>query len=121
MTLVRPEGGPMREYNLLINGEFVPSSSGETIDSLNPSTGEVVAKVAKGNSEDMDRAIAAARTAFDEGPWPGMDPKERARLMLDVWERLAAKADQIGELETADAGHTIRNSTLFSVPYSNEY
>jgi aldehyde dehydrogenase (NAD+) len=111
----------MRHYNLYIDGEFAPSASGETIESHDPSTGEVVAKVANGTPEDMDRAIGAARKAFDEGPWPGMDPKDRAKLMLDVWERLADKAGEIGELETADAGHTIRNSSLFSVPYSNEY
>ena len=109
------------EYRLFIDGAFVDSASGETFDALDPSTGEVVAKVANGTPEDMDRAIAAARRAFDEGPWPGMDPKERARIMLDVGERLAEKASEIGELETCDAGHTIRNSSLFSVPYSNEY
>ncbi|MGH2692372.1 MAG: aldehyde dehydrogenase family protein [Actinomycetota bacterium] len=111
----------MREYQLFIDGEFVPSESGEAIDSHDPSTGEVVAKVANGTPADMDRAIGAARKAFDEGPWPGMDPSDRAKVMLDVWQKLAEKAGEIGELETADAGHTIRNSSLFSVPYSNEY
>ena len=111
----------MREYDLYIDGKFSPSESGETFESHDPSTGEVVARIAKGSGADMDRAIAAARKAFDEGPWPGMDPKARAKIMLDVWQRLADRAGEIGELETADAGHTARNSSLFSVPYSNEF
>ncbi len=111
----------MREYGLFIDGEFGPAASGKTAESHDPSTGEVVARVAVGGAEDADRAIAAARRAFDEGPWPSMAPAERTRIMLDVWQRLTDKAGEIGELETADAGHTMRNSSLFTVPYSNEF
>jgi aldehyde dehydrogenase (NAD+) len=80
-----------------------------------------VARVALAATEDVDRALTAARRAFDEGPWPTMRPEERTRLMLRVFDRLAEAQDDIAALETADAGHTLRNSTLFSVPYSNEY
>jgi acyl-CoA reductase-like NAD-dependent aldehyde dehydrogenase len=111
----------MREYRLFIDGDFVDSVSRETFDSHDPSTGEVVATVANGTPEDADRAIAAARRAFDEGPWPGMKPRERARIMLGVFDRLVEAQEEIAALETADAGHTMRMSSLFSVPYSNEY
>jgi aldehyde dehydrogenase (NAD+) len=111
----------VREYELFIDGEFVPATSGETFEAHDPSTGQVVATVALAGTEDVDRALAAARRAFDEGPWSTMRPQERARLMLRVFERLAEAQDDIAELETADAGHTMRTSTLFSVPYSNEY
>jgi aldehyde dehydrogenase (NAD+) len=111
----------MREYRLFIDGDFVDSVSGETFQTHDPSTGEVVATVANATPEDADRAIGAARRAFDEGPWATMKPQERTRLMHRVFDRLAEAAGEIAELETADAGHTIRNSSLFSVPYSNEY
>jgi aldehyde dehydrogenase (NAD+) len=111
----------MRDYRLFIGGELVDSASGETFETLNPSNGEVVATVAKAGPEDVERAIAAARKAFDEGPWPTMKPSERTTIMLDAFERIAAAAGEIGELEAEDAGHTIRMASLFTVPYSNEY
>ncbi|HEX2032302.1 MAG TPA: aldehyde dehydrogenase family protein [Actinomycetota bacterium] len=111
----------MREYQIFIDGGFVDAASGETVESRDPSTGEVVARVATAGPEDVDRAIAAARRAFDEGPWPQMRPEERTRIMLDVYDRLADAAAEIGELESADAGQTVRQSSLFLIPYSNEY
>jgi aldehyde dehydrogenase (NAD+) len=111
----------MSEYGLFIDGEFVPAASGETFDTLDPSTGEVVAKVALAGTEDVDRALDAARRAFDQGPWPRMEPGERASVMRDVWERLVKAQDDIVRLEVADAGHTIRNASLWTVPFSNEY
>ena len=111
----------MREYGLFVDGEFAPAASGETFETHDPSTGEVVAKVALAGTEDVGRALGAARRAFDEGPWPTMRPQERTRLMLRVFDRLAEAQEDIAELETADAGHTMRTSTLFSVPYSNDY
>jgi acyl-CoA reductase-like NAD-dependent aldehyde dehydrogenase len=111
----------MREYGLFIDGEFVRAASGETFETHDPSTGEVVAAVARAGAEDADLALAAARRAFDEGPWPTMRPEERTRRLLRVLERLVAAQEEIAALETADAGHTVRTSTLFSVPYSNEF
>lgn len=111
----------MREYRLFIDGEFADAASGETFETTDPSTGEVVARVARAGAEDMGRAVTAARRAFDEGPWPTMEPRERARIMLDVFERLQDAVAELAELEMRDAGHTIRNANLFTVPYSNEY
>jgi len=111
----------MRECQLFIGGEFVDAADGETIESLNPSTGEPAGLVAVGGAEDMRRAVAAARTAADEGPWPSMKPQERSRIMLDAFDRIVEKASEFAEIETADAGHTVRMSNLFTVPYSNEF
>src|SRR5436309_10017801 len=111
----------MREYRLLIGGEFVDAASNEVFESTNPSTGDVVAKVSRGGKEDVERAVAAARRAFDEGPWPSMKPSERTKVMLDAFERIKDAEGEIAQLEAEDAGHTARMANLFTIPYSNEY
>jgi aldehyde dehydrogenase (NAD+) len=111
----------MREHQLFIGGEFVDSASGETFETRNPSTGEVIGRVALAGAEDVDRAVAAARKAADDGPWPTMRPAERSRILLDTFQQIFEAASDIGAIETEDAGHTARMSTLFSVPYSNEF
>ena len=111
----------MREFKLFIGGEFVDAEDGETFETTNPSTGEAVATVARGGAADVERAVGAARKAFDEGPWPGMKPSERTKVMLDAFERIKDREGEIAELEAADAGHTMRMANLFTIPYSNEY
>ncbi|KAJ6294033.1 hypothetical protein OIU76_022167 [Salix suchowensis] len=66
----------------LINGQFVDAASGKTFPAYDPRTGEVIARVAEGDAEDVNRAVAAARKAFDEGPWPKMSAYERSLIML---------------------------------------
>src|SRR5450759_2284206 len=66
---------------LLINGKFEQAASGKTFDTVNPATGEVLASVAEGDAQDIDRAVQAARRAFEDGPWHGMTPSERGRIM----------------------------------------
>src|SRR5437764_1679048 len=111
----------MREFKLFIGGEFTGAEDGATFETTNPSTGEVVARVAKGGPKDVDKAIAAARKAFDEGPWPTMTPAERTRVMLDAFEKIKDRESEIAQLEAEDAGHTLRMANLFTIPYSNEY
>jgi aldehyde dehydrogenase (NAD+) len=111
----------MREFKLFIGGEFVDADDGATFETTNPSTGEVVARVAKGGPQDMDRAVAAARTAFDESQWPGIKPSERTDVMLRAFEKIKDRESEIAQLEAEDAGHTVRMANLFSIPYSNEY
>jgi aldehyde dehydrogenase (NAD+) len=95
-------------YKLVIGGELVDAASGETFDSIDPSTGETFATVAKGGAEDARRAAQAARTAFDEGPWPHMKGRERAAALLKVADLVKQNAGMLAELEARDAGHTIR-------------
>jgi aldehyde dehydrogenase (NAD+) len=116
-----PEVPPVRRYRLFIGGEFVDSASGETFETRSPSDGSVVASVALAGAEDVDRAVTAARRAADEGPWPAMPPAERAAIMLRIWEDLTDRQSEISELESQDAGQTLRMATLFGVPYGNEF
>jgi aldehyde dehydrogenase (NAD+) len=95
-------------YQLLIDGTFTDAVSGETFDSIDPSTGEAFATLAKGGADDARRAAEAARGAFDEGPWPRMKGRERAQLMLKVADLVKQNGAALAELEARDAGHTIR-------------
>jgi aldehyde dehydrogenase (NAD+) len=95
-------------YQLVIGGGRSDAASGETFDSIDPSTGEPFASVAKAGAEDVDRAARAAREAFDQGPWPRMKGRERAQHLLAVADLVKQNAGALAELESRDAGHTIR-------------
>ena len=69
---------------LFINGQWVDAASGRTFDTPNPATGETLARIAEGDAEDINRAVKAARTAFDEGPWSRMTPSERGRIIWRI-------------------------------------
>ena len=91
---------------LLIDGERVPSASGRTFQSLNPATEQVIATIAEGNEVDVDRAVAAARRAF-EGPWRTMRASERGKILLRLADLMKEHADEIAALESLDAGKPI--------------
>src|SRR5262245_40782861 len=105
-----PWGCRMQEYQLYIDGEFVPAKSGKTVDSINPATEEPWARVARAGREDTQRAIKAARTAFDSGPWARTSQQDRARILNDIADRLQARAQEIAVIETQDSGGTIRKT-----------
>ncbi|MBO4221115.1 aldehyde dehydrogenase family protein [Bradyrhizobium neotropicale] len=94
------------EELLLIDGARVPAISGRTFKSLNPATEDVIATIAEGGAADVDRAVAAARRAF-EGPWRSMRAAERGHVLLKWAELLKRHADEIIELESLDAGKPI--------------
>ncbi len=71
----------VQDYKLLIDGQLVDAASGEMFETVSPATNEVVGRVAKAGPEDVDRAVAAARRAFDDGRWSRMTPVERANRM----------------------------------------
>ncbi|KAF6157360.1 hypothetical protein GIB67_004298 [Kingdonia uniflora] len=89
---------------LLINGKFVDAASGKTFPTLDPRTGDVIANLAEGDAEDINRAVAAARKAFDEGPWPRMSAYERSRIMLRFADLLEKHIDELAALEAWDSG-----------------
>src|SRR6201995_750279 len=95
-----------KPHQLLIDGKRVPSSSGRTFKSINPATEEVIATIAEGNEADVDRAVAAARRAF-EGPWGTMGAAERGHILLKWAELLKRHADEIIEIESLDGGKPI--------------
>ena len=89
---------------LLINNRWVPSESGKTFATINPSTGEEICQVAEADSADVDRAVAAARAAFEQGPWKKMRASERARLLARLADLIEQNADEFARLETLDNG-----------------
>ncbi len=91
------------EQDMLIGGRRVPAASGERFDSVNPATGQLLAKVARGRDEDVDRAVRAARAAFD-GPWQRIKPMERQKLMLRLADLVEANYDELAMLDTLDMG-----------------
>jgi acyl-CoA reductase-like NAD-dependent aldehyde dehydrogenase len=93
---------------LLIGGKWVPAKSGKTFETINPATEEVIGTVAEAGQADVDDAVKAARRAFEEGPWPRMQPFERARLLTRFAELLEANAQELGELDTLDGGRVFR-------------
>ncbi len=88
---------------MLIDGKWLEAASGKTFDSINPATGEVLATVAEGDAEDIDRAVEAARRAF-EGPWSKVKPFERQAILLRFADLVDQHADELTGLDTLDMG-----------------
>jgi len=97
-------------HQLVIGGALADAASGMTFDSIDPSTGDTFARASQGGAEDARRAVEAARKAFDQGPWPRMKGRERAQYLLKVADLVKQSAGMLAELESRDAGHTIRMS-----------
>lgn len=93
-----------RRPQLYINGEWVDSSGGATIDVEDPSTGKIISRFVEASDRDVDRAIAAARTAFDDGRWRNLPPRVRERTMHRLADLIEAHADELAELEAIDVG-----------------
>ncbi len=104
---------------LFIGGTWVPPSSPSTIDVISPHTEEVIARVPEAGESDIDRAVVAARHAFDHGPWPRMTPGERADLMTALLAQLQARADEIAVTITQEMGSPISFSHMGQVMASN--
>jgi (Z)-2-((N-methylformamido)methylene)-5-hydroxybutyrolactone dehydrogenase len=103
-----PKSDEVREYKMLVGGEWVEARSGKTFESVNPYTGKVWATAPEADEEDVGKAVGAAREAFDEGPWGKMTGTERARLMRSLAELLAENADDLAVVESTDNGKLIR-------------
>jgi acyl-CoA reductase-like NAD-dependent aldehyde dehydrogenase len=101
---------------MLIDGKWVEAASGKTFETPNPATGQVLARVAAGDAEDVDRAVRAARRAFDEGSWARMAPAERERILLRIAELIEQHADELAQLETLDNGKPFTESRHVDIP-----
>ncbi|KAH0864461.1 hypothetical protein HID58_081672 [Brassica napus] len=101
---------------LLIDGNFVDAASGKTFPTLDPRTGEVIAHVAEGDAEDVNRAVKAARKAFDEGPWPKMTAYERSRVMLRFADLVEKHSEELAALESWDNGKTYEQALTAEIP-----
>jgi aldehyde dehydrogenase (NAD+) len=109
MAVKREDAAVMRE-KMLIGGEWVDAAGGETFESRDPATGEVIAVVPRATAVDVDRAVAAARRALESGPWPQMPPAERGRILMRMSAAIRAQADELARLETLDTGKPIRQA-----------
>ena len=98
------------EYQLFINGQPVDAESGETFETIDPSTGQAHATVARAGKGDVDRAVDAARTAFEDGRWSGLKPEKRAAVLQAVAAKLKEQAGRLVDLEVRDSGGTIRKT-----------
>jgi (Z)-2-((N-methylformamido)methylene)-5-hydroxybutyrolactone dehydrogenase len=104
----RPATKEVRDYKMLIGGQWVDARSGKTFESINPYTGQVWATTPEADEEDVDAAVRAARQAFDEGPWGRMTGTERARLMRRLAELLAENAGELAVVESTDNGKLLK-------------
>ncbi|WP_158726798.1 aldehyde dehydrogenase family protein [Tomitella fengzijianii] len=103
---------------LLIGGEWADAASGRTFGTEDPATGRELAQVAHGEAADVDRAVRAARRAFDEGPWPHMKPNERERLLWRIGDILSERAEEFGQLEALDNGKSVGIATAVDVAWA---
>jgi gamma-glutamyl-gamma-aminobutyraldehyde dehydrogenase/4-guanidinobutyraldehyde dehydrogenase/NAD-dependent aldehyde dehydrogenase len=99
-----------------INGKYVPAASGKTFDNINPATGKAITQVAEGDKEDVDRAVKAARAAFDKGSWSRMAPSARKKVLLKFASLIEKHNDELALLETLDMGKPIRDSSRIDIP-----
>jgi phenylacetaldehyde dehydrogenase len=89
---------------LFIDGQWCDAASGKMFETPNPATGEMLAQVAEGDAEDINRAVRAARRAFDDGPWSRMTPSDRGRIIWRIGDLILEHADELAQLESLDNG-----------------
>jgi betaine-aldehyde dehydrogenase len=97
----------VRAYRNYINGQFVPSASGETFPVYDPSTEEIIARVPAANAADVDAAVKAARAAFDSGPWSKTTAQDRGRVLFKLAEKVRQNTAHLAELESRNSGKPI--------------
>ncbi|MGO9781768.1 MAG: aldehyde dehydrogenase family protein [Streptosporangiaceae bacterium] len=103
-------------HQLFINGQWVDAASGKTFETPNPATGETLARIAEGDAEDVDRAVRAARRAFEEGPWSKMTPSERGRIIWRIGDLIDQHNNELAQLESLDNGKPFAVAAAADVP-----
>jgi betaine-aldehyde dehydrogenase len=97
----------VKTYQNYVNGQWIPSSTGETFPVFDPSTEEVIAQVAAASASDVDKAVKAARAAFDSGPWPATTAQDRGRILFKLAEKIRQNQPMLAELESRNTGKPI--------------
>jgi betaine-aldehyde dehydrogenase len=115
MSSVQTAEATTRKYQLFIDGQWVDAESGKTFSTPNPSTGAALAEIAEADKPDIDKAVAAARRAF-EGKWSKVSARDRGRLLYKLAQLVEQKAKELAELETQDNGKPIRESMYVDLP-----
>ncbi|MBI1247866.1 aldehyde dehydrogenase family protein [bacterium] len=103
-------------HQLLIDGQWIPAASGKTFDVFNPADGSKLASVAEGEKADVDKAVAAARRAFDSGPWPAMTPSQRGKLIWKLADLMDRHIEEFAEIESLDNGKPKAVAAAADVP-----
>jgi phenylacetaldehyde dehydrogenase len=101
---------------MLIGGGWLEAASGKTFPTYNPATGEVLAQVAEANNADVDRAVTAARNAFETGPWRTFTPSERGRLIWKLADLVESHLEEFAQLESLDNGKPVGVARVADVP-----
>src|ERR1700691_6125006 len=101
---------------ILINGKWVDAASGKTFPTYNPATGEVLSRVAEGDKEDVNRAVKAARAAFDRGPWSKITSSERGRMIWKLGDLIEKHLEEFAQLESLDNGKPLSVARVADVP-----
>ena len=110
-----------RKQKMLINGKWVEAASGKTFPTYNPATGEVLANVAEGDKEDIDRAVKAARAAFETGPWSKMPPAVRGKLIWKLADLIEQHLEEFAQLESLDNGKPLAIARVADIPLTVEH
>ncbi|MDF0729266.1 aldehyde dehydrogenase [Pseudomonas entomophila] len=100
----------------MIGGRFVAAASGATFDAINPATNQLLARIAACADEDVDRAVASAREAFEHGPWTRMAPTQRKRVLLRLAELMMAHREELALLESLNMGKPVIDAYNIDVP-----
>jgi aldehyde dehydrogenase (NAD+) len=108
-------------HRLLIGGERLDAADGRTFETLDPATGRVIAEVPQAGAEDVDRAVRAAREAFEDGRWTGITAAQRTRAILALADAVEAHADELAELESLDNGKPLKLAKRVDVPLTAEH
>src|SRR5271168_1357449 len=106
---------------MLINGKWVDAASGKTFKTYNPATGEVLSNIAEGDKEDIDRAVAAARAAFDSGPWSRISPSERGQMIWRLGDLLQKHLEEFAQLESLDNGKPLKIARVADLPLAIDH
>ena len=110
-----------KKPRLLINGEWVAARSGKTLAVFDPATGREIGRVAEAGPEDVDRAVAAARAAFESGPWPETLPAAREALLWKLADLIEQHAAELAEIESINNGKTRFMASIIDVPGARDY
>ena len=105
-----------KTHKILINGKWVEAASGKTFPTYNPATGDVLSRVAEGDKEDINRAVKAARAAFDSGPWSKITPSERGRMIWKLGDLIEKHLEEFAQLESLDNGKPLSIARVADVP-----
>ncbi len=105
-----------RPRQMFVNGQWTDAASGKTFETPNPATGETLAHVAEGDAEDVNRAVRAARAAFEDGPWSRMTPSERGRIVWKIGDLILEHVDELAQLESLDNGKPFLVAQAADVP-----